>query len=60
MSKLEKEENGPMFDDIRELCICCAKSIIVIANRHKQNPRLVSKLFIEVYKKINDDLENGK
>ena len=62
MSKFKKDENfdNRMFDDIRELCICCAKSVVVISQRYNENPRLISKLFLEVYKKINDDLENGK
>lgn len=60
MSRVEKECNGEMFEDIRELCVCCAKSIVVIAKRHNQDPRLVSKLFIEIYKKINDEVDNAK
>jgi len=48
-----------MFDDIRELCVCCAKAVVVIAKRYNEDPRLVSKLFIEVYNKINDDVENA-
>jgi len=62
MNKFKKDENfdNRMFEDIRELCICCAKSVVVISQRYNQNPRLISKLFLEVYKKINDDLENSK
>lgn len=49
--------NPQMFKDIRELCICSAKAVSVISGRYKEDPRLISKLFIEVYQKINDDLE---
>jgi hypothetical protein len=62
MSKFKEDENfdNKMFEDIRELCICCAKSVVVISQRYNQDPRLISKLFLEVYKKINDDLENSR
>ena len=56
---MSKKKEAAMFDDIRELCICCAKAVVVISNRYKEDPRLISKLFIEVYQKINSDLENS-
>ena len=57
--KNPEDFDNRMFNDIRELCVCCAKSVVVIAKRYNEDPRLVSKLFIEVYKKINDDAENA-
>ena len=54
-----KDFDDKMFEDIRELCICCAKSVVVISKRYNEDPRLVSKLFIEVYTKINDDLDKS-
>lgn len=44
--------NPELFEDIRELCVCCAKGIVIISQRHNENPRLVSKLFLEVFKEI--------
>lgn len=60
MGKVEKDFNGQMFEDIRDLCICCAKSVVVISQRYNEDPRLVSKLFLEAYKEINDAVENAK
>ena len=61
MSRFNKQEfNDKMFEDIRELCICCAKSVVVISQRYNEDPRLVSKLFLEAYKEINDAVENAK
>lgn len=60
MGKFKKEFDDRMFEDIRELCICCAKSVVIIAKRYNEDPRLVSKLFLEVYKEINDAVENAK
>jgi len=57
--KMNKDFNDKMFEDIRELCICCAKSVVVISKRYNEDPRLVSKLFIEVYTKINDELDKS-
>ena len=59
MSKANRAFNDKMFEDIRELCICCAKSVVVISKRYDEDPRLVSKLFIEIYKEINDAVENA-
>jgi hypothetical protein len=58
MSKVEKL-NDAFFQDIRELCICCAQGVVVIAKRYNYNPADVSKLFLEVYTKINNDVENS-
>lgn len=52
--------DSQMYEDIRELCICSAKAVTVIAGRYNEDPRLVSKLYIEVYKTINDMLEKSK
>lgn len=49
--------NTKLFEDIRELCIYCAKGIVIISQRHNENPRLVSKLFLEVFKEIVDRVE---
>lgn len=59
-NKTERMENPQFFDDIRELCILCAKGVVTIANRYNFNPRDVSKLFIELYTRINDEVENSK
>lgn len=59
MSKVEHMTDSKMFEDIRELCVLCAKGIVVIAQEHNENPRLVSKLFIQIYQKINDDVESS-
>lgn len=52
--------NPDLFEDIRELCICCAQGIVVISKRYNENPQLVSKFFLEVFKEILDrvDKEN--
>ena len=60
MIQTNKDFNGQLFEDIRDLCICCAKSVVVISQRYNEDPRLVSKLFIEAYKEINDAVENAK
>jgi len=52
--------DNQMFEDIRELCICCAKSVTIIAGRYNEDPRLVNKLYMEVYKTISDMLEESK
>ena len=56
MSKIEKETNGPLLNDIQELCTCCAKSIVVISERYNINPRFVAQLFLDLFNKVNDDL----
>lgn len=60
MYNYNPEPDPQMFKDIQELCICCAKSVVVISQRYNEDPRLVSKLFIDVYKEINDAVENVK
>lgn len=50
-------EDSKLFEDIRELCVCCAKGIVVISERHKENPKLVSKLFVEVFQTILREME---
>lgn len=57
--KMNEDFNDKMFEDIRELCICCAKSVVVISKRYNEDPRLISKLFMEVYTKINDELDKS-
>ena len=59
MMKNPNDFNSQMFQDIRELCICSAKAVSVIAKRYNEDPRLVSRLFIDVYQKINDALEKS-
>ena len=51
-------DNPELFEDIRELCIYCAKGIVIISQRHNENPRLVSRLFITVFNKIVDMVDN--
>lgn len=50
--------NDDLFNDVKELCMCCAKGIVAISNKHKENPKLVSRLFIDVFTKIVEQLEN--
>lgn len=59
-SKTERMEDPQFFDDIRELCILCAKGVVTIANRYNFNPRDVSKLFIELYTKIDGMVDSSK
>lgn len=56
----KNEFDSRMFDDIRELCTCCVKSVVLISEQYKEDPRLVSELFLEAYKKIHADSENMK
>ena len=55
-----KPFNNQMFEDIRELCCCSAKAIAIISQRYDEDPRLVNRLFIEVYQKISDDVDNTR
>lgn len=48
--------NNELFEDIQELCVCCAKSIVVISSKHNENPKFVSKLFLDIFTKIVEDL----
>lgn len=57
MSKIEYEENQELVADIQDLCVLCAKAIVKIANKHDINPKLISKFFIEIFQKINSDME---
>lgn len=57
--KKNTEVDPKMFDDIRELCVCCAKAVVAISTKYNENPRLVNKLFIEVYTKISDEVEKS-
>lgn len=59
-NKVERMEDPQFFEDIRELCILCAKGVVTIANRYNFNPRHVSKLFIELYTKIDGMVDNSK
>lgn len=49
--------NPNLFEDIRELCICCAQGIVVISKRYNEDPRVVSKFFLEVFKEILDRID---
>ena len=51
-------DDSQFFEDIKELCVLCAKGVVTIAERHHYNPKDVSKLFIELYTKIQNDVEN--
>ena len=55
-----KPFNEQMFTDIRELCCCSAKAVTVISERYNEDPRLVNRLFIEVYQKISDDIDKTR
>ena len=59
MMKNQSNFDNKMFEDIRELCICSAKAVVVIAKRYNEDPRLVSRLFIDAYQKINDEIEKS-
>lgn len=56
----KNEFDSRMFDDIRELCSCCAKSVVVISEKYAEDPRLVSELFLEAYKLVQKGLEESK
>lgn len=58
-NNVEKDYTSAMFNDIRELCTLCAKSVVIISKRYNEDPRLISKLFIEVYTKINEELDKS-
>lgn len=58
-NKTERMNDSQFFADVRELCVLCAKGVVTIAQRYDFNPKDVSKLFIELYTKINDDVENS-
>ena len=62
MNFMNHKMDGPsreLFEDIQELCTCCARSVVVISQKHYEDPRLVSQLFLEAYQKINDDLNKN-
>ena len=42
--------------DIRQLCISCANAVVAIAEKHNEDPRLVSEVFINAYSTINSKL----
>ena len=58
-NKVERMEDPQFYEDIRELCKLCAKGVITIAQRYNFNPRDVSKLFIQLYTKINEQVEDS-
>lgn len=58
-NKVERMEDPQFFEDIRELCTLCAKGVVTIANRYNFNARDVSKLFIELYSKIDKQVEDS-
>ena len=60
MMKNPNDFDNQMFQDIKELCLCSAKAVIVIAKRYNEDPRLVSRLFIDVYQKINAEVEKSE
>lgn len=49
--------NPNLFEDIRELCICCAQGIAVISKRYNEDPRVVSKFFLKVFREILDRID---
>lgn len=47
-----------MFGDIRELCSCTAKAVAVIGKRYNEDPRLINKLFIQLYQQVDEEVNN--
>lgn len=51
--------DSKLVDDVRELCICCAKGIVLLSDRYKIHPEVIAKVFIEVFQKILDDMHRA-
>lgn len=49
--------NPELFEDIKELCIYCAKGIAMLSKKHNVSPQLISKLFVEVFQVILQEME---
>ena len=60
MQAKKSEFDSNMFEDIKNLCVCCAQSVVVISQRYNEDPRMISKLFLEVYQKIDSELDQDK
>lgn len=56
--KKEKDFDDQMFADIRELCVCCVNAVVVIAKRYNEDPLMVSNLFLDVYKSIDEEAQS--
>lgn len=55
--KIDSSESR-MFEQVRELCVLCAKGIVKISDDTGINPKLIAKFFIEVFQKIIGDMES--
>ena len=54
------EAESRMFDQIRELCVLCAKGISKISKDTGIHPELVAKMFIKTFQHIVDEMEEDK
>lgn len=50
-------ENKELFNDIRDLCVYSAKGIAFISKKHDVSPQMISKLYVEVFQKIIEEIE---
>ena len=51
--------DSKLVEDVKELCICCAKGIVLLSDRYKIHPEVIAKVFIEVFQKILDDMNRS-
>lgn len=49
--------NPALFEDVRQLCICNAKAISELSKKHNEDPRLITKLFLEIFKLILNNVD---
>lgn len=57
MTEKMSPEESLLFDKVHELCILCAKGIAMIAGDTHTHPKLVAKLFMEVFQTVLDKMD---
>ena len=56
--RIDKEQDQ-LVEDVKELCVCCARGIVLLAERYRMNPKIIAKLFIEVFQQIIEEMDKA-
>ena len=54
--KIDPRESA-MFNQIKELCLLCAKGIVKISDATGYPPQLVAKFFVEIFQEILQNMD---